>query len=199
MRIDVSQEPPTALAEYARIPIAFEVSHVLEVTPSETGQAEFILSERPLAADPYIKDYDATPGEGPLKWAQRFDLSNWVLFTARSAVQPVGGAAVASATPALSLLDDRTDLAELWDIRVSPAHRGQGIGTALFRAVEVWARARGCRFLKIETQNINVAACRFYQQQGCVLETAHRGADPDFPHEIKLIWCRHLGVTATVG
>jgi len=54
----------------------------------------------------------------------------------------------------------------LWDIRVSAAERGTGIGSALFRAAEDWARARGCGWLKIETQNVNAAACRFYQKMG---------------------------------
>jgi GNAT superfamily N-acetyltransferase len=39
--------------------------------------------------------------------------------------------------------------------------RGLGIGAALFRAAERWAVARGARWLKVETQNVNVAACRF--------------------------------------
>jgi GNAT superfamily N-acetyltransferase len=50
----------------------------------------------------------------------------------------------------------RDDVAVLWDIRVSPRERGRGIGSALFRAAGDWARARGCRWFKIETQNVNV-------------------------------------------
>ena len=90
------------------------------------------------------------------------------------------------------MLEGRDDLAVLWDIRVSPEARGQGIGAALFRAAEEWAKARSCRRLKVETQNINVQACRFYARQGCVLATVDRSAYPELPREIKLIWNKVL-------
>lgn len=97
------------------------------------------------------------------------------------------------------MLEGRTDLAVLWDIRVAPAVRGQGIGTALLRAVEAWAAARGCRQLKAEAQNINVPACRFYAAQGFVLAAAHPGAYPDFPDEIQLLWHKDLGQDSAAG
>jgi GNAT superfamily N-acetyltransferase len=134
-----------------------------------------------------------------LQWTDRFDLSNWGLFAARLEGRRVGGAAVAYDTGDLNMLEERTDLAVLWDIRVAPAVRGQGIGTALFRAVEDWATAKGCRQLKAETQNINVPACRFYVGQGFVLEAAHPGAYPDFPDEIRLLWRKDLGQDAMAG
>jgi GNAT superfamily N-acetyltransferase len=199
MRIEVSEEPITALAEYATIPIAFEVSHVLDVGLQERGRTGFVLSGHRAGTAPYVKDYDAIKGEGPVQWAQRFDLSNWGLFAARMECRRVGGAAVAYDTTGLDMLEGRTDLAVLWDIRVAPAVRGQGVGSALFRAAETWATARGCRQLKVETQNINVPACRFYARQGCVLEAVHRGAYPEFPGEIQLLWHKDLPYRATVG
>lgn len=90
------------------------------------------------------------------------------------------------------MLEGRTDLAVLWDIRVVPAARGQGVGSALFRAAESWAAANGCSRLKIETQNINVPACRFYARHGCVLEAAHRGIYPNLPDEIQRLWYKDL-------
>jgi GNAT superfamily N-acetyltransferase len=192
MGIEVSEEPITALAEYARIPIAFDVSRVFDVAVQGPGRSGFVLSDRRIDSAPYSKDYDAIEGEGPMRWAQRFDLSNWGLFVARNDGRRVGGAAVAYDTPGLNMLDGRTDLAVLWDIRVVPAIRGQGVGSVLFRAVEIWAAARGCSQLKVETQNINVPACRFYARQGCVLEGAHRGVYPGLPGEIQLLWQKDL-------
>jgi hypothetical protein len=55
-----------------------------------------------------------------------------------------------------------------------------------------WARSRGCVELKVETQNINVPACLFYAGQGCQLRTVNRGAYPDLPHEIQLLWHKDL-------
>ncbi len=54
------------------------------------------------------------------------------------------------------------------------------------------SRSRGCHTLKVETQNINVPACRFYQRMGCTLGTVNRFAYPDLPDEIQLIWFKNL-------
>ncbi len=191
MTIEVTEEPITVLPEYARVPIAFTVDRVFDVTSRDDRLGGFALSERRLEV-PYEKDYDAIPGEGPLQWARRFDLSTWALFTARVATRIVGAAAVAFDTAGLTMLEGRRDLAILWDIRVSPDARRQGVGSALFERIEAWARRQGCRQLQIETQNTNVEACRFYERQGCHLRAIHRGAYPEFPDEIQLLWSKDL-------
>ena len=71
----------------------------------------------------------------------------------------------------------------------------QGIGAALFARAANWARQRGCTQLKIETQNINVPACRFYAAQGCELGVIHRHAyagHPQMADETMLIWYLRL-------
>jgi GNAT superfamily N-acetyltransferase len=141
---------------------------------------------------PHRKDYDSINGEHPSDWAKRFDLSNWVIFSAWMNGRHVGGAIVAFHTPELTMLEGRDDLAVLWDIRVSPEARHQGVGTALFQAVEACAFAEGCKQLKIETQNINVAACRFYARQGCVLRSVNHQAYSELPDEIQLLWYKDL-------
>ena len=189
MTIDVAEEPMTALAEYALLPIAFRVDHVLDVTARADGG--FALSARRLQI-PYVKDYDAVDGEGPSHWTRHFDVSNWTLFTARVAGRRVGGATVAFNTPGLTMLEGRRDLAVLWDIRVAPDARGKGIGSALFQKGEAWARARGCRQLKVETQNINVRACVLYARHACELRAVHHAAYPELPEEIQLFWYKDL-------
>ena len=67
------------------------------------------------------------------------------------------------------MLEGRHDLAVLWDIRVAPSSRRRGVGAALFCAATEWAAATGYQELKVETQNVNVAACRFYGRHGCEL------------------------------
>jgi GNAT superfamily N-acetyltransferase len=192
MTIEVREEPVTALVEYARVPISFQVLRMLDVTPIDGGFGGFTLSERAVAV-PYVKDYDADDA-GPARWPERFDLSNWGLLVARIDGRLVGGAAVAFDTPGLMMLEGRRDLAVLWDIRVAPEVRGQGVGAALFHAAEAWAAARGCQQLKVETQNINLPACRFYARQGCVLGAIHRFAYPELPHEVQLLWYRDLQI-----
>lgn len=194
MEIAVKEVPAEQIAavlvQYAHIPIAFQVQELLELTMPE-NLGGFLLSPRRLDV-PYVKDYDAVPEEGPASWRHRFDLSNWGLLVAHVEGNLVGGAAVAFKTPNLIMLEDRSDLAVLWDIRVCVNMRNKGVGSALFNMTEEWARARGCRLLKVETQNINVPACRFYLRQGCQLGAIHRFAYPDFPQEIQLLWYKNL-------
>jgi GNAT superfamily N-acetyltransferase len=90
------------------------------------------------------------------------------------------------------MLEGRDDIALLWDIRVAPTARRRGVGAALFRAAEAWARARGAAWLKVETQNVNAPACRFYVRQGCTLGAVHRFAYPALPDEVQLLWYKRL-------
>ncbi|HSU17733.1 MAG TPA: GNAT family N-acetyltransferase [Longimicrobium sp.] len=190
MNIDIADEGFGAIAEYARVPIAFEVRAVLDVVARDGGLGGLLLAERSVDA-PYLKNYDALDG-GPAGWAARFDVSSWGLLVARSGRRVIGGAAIAFDTAGVEMLEGRRDLAVLWDLRVAPEARGRGAGSALFRAAEAWAAARGCRRMKIETQNVNVPACRFYAARGCVLGAIHRFAYPGLPHEAQLLWYREL-------
>ena len=151
---------------------------MLDITENREVAGKFILTERTLNL-PYVKDYDAIEGERPVDWARRFDVSSWRMFTAHIDDRQVGGAVVAVRTYDLKMLAGRDDLAVIWDIRVSPETRGRGVGTALFRAAENWAGGQSCRYLRVETQNINVAACRFYAAQGCELKAVNRDAYPE--------------------
>ena len=197
LTIEFREEPMTSLTEYAGVPIVFTVDRVLDVTTRDDRAAGFALSERRLEV-PYLKDYDALAGEGPLQWARRFDLRHWALFTARIATRIVGGAAVAFDSPGLTILEGRRDLAVLWDIRVSPETRRQRVGAGLFVRVEAFAQLHGCRQLKIETQNTNAAACRFYERQGCQLRAIQLGAYPELPEEIRLLWYKDLSHDSVV-
>ncbi len=86
------------------------------------------------------------------------------------------------------MLEGRDDLAALWDIRVHPDARRDGIGHMLFEAATREARQRHCRWLKIETQKPNAGACRSYAHEGCQLHSIHPGAYVEFPDEIQILW-----------
>ena len=90
-------------------------------------------------------------------------------------------------TPRFEMLD-RRNLVVLWDLRVDAEHRRRGIGTALFGAAERWARARACTLLRVETQDVNPAACALYERCGCTLVRSTPGAYAMLPHETQLIW-----------
>jgi streptothricin acetyltransferase len=193
MSLDIREEAltPAALSEHAAIPIAFAVDRVLEVTPLDGGLGGVFLTETAVT-DPYVKDYDTIEGAGPQCWPGRFDVSHWGLISARRDGAGVGGAVIAIKSPGLHMLAGQDDVAVLWDIRVSPRERGGGIGSALFRSAGDWAGARGCRWLKIETQNVNVPACRFYQKMGCILGAIDRFAYRDQSAEVQLLWWKAL-------
>ncbi len=194
--MDVEEVTADRLHEYARVPSAFTVESVLAVRPLEAGLGGLRLHEEPVT--PYRKDYDAL-GETPLDWPRLFDVRNWGFLLATDGGPAVGGAAVAFHTAGVDMLEGRPDLAVLWDIRVDPARRGQGIGKLLFHRAVEWSRRRGCTRMKIETQNVNVPACRFYRAMGCTLGSIHRHgySDPRVAHEAMLLWYLDLQAPTT--
>jgi GNAT superfamily N-acetyltransferase len=190
MNVLVDAIRPNDLAVYAEVPMVCNVNPMLIVEEIDGGIGGLRLSERPVKI-PYTKNYDAYCDGGPLNWPQRFDISQWGLWIARDGGQTVGGAAVAWKTPGIEMLDGRSDLAVLWDIRVKETSRRLGVGTALFGVTTDWAKSRGCSLLKIETQNVNVGACRFYSKLGCVLGRIDRLAyrqSADLASEVMLVW-----------
>lgn len=191
MRIEIVEESAASLPEYGHVSIAFEIRSVVDVEQSDAEGHDFLLRERSLTM-PIEKDYDASPGNHPADWPSFFDVENWGFLAAWLGGERVGSAAVAFRTPTLEMLEDRDDLAVLWDIRVAPRARGQGIGSALIAATERWVSERGGRWLKVETQNINVRACRFYERHGFTLKEVNLSAYAEFPDEIQFLWYKEL-------
>jgi GNAT superfamily N-acetyltransferase len=121
-----------------------------------------------------------------------WDISNWAVISARVNGARAGGCVMAHDTDRVNKLEGRKDIAFIWDLRVAPEFRGKGLGGRLIEAAVSWARRHDCRMLKVETQNINVPACRFYSKHGFELGSINRFAYPDLPDEVELIWCREL-------
>lgn len=186
--VTIAPEPIDRIAELGAIPSSFRVEGVAVVTPVAGGYAW----QEASVAEPWSKDYDARPGHAPADWPRRFDTAGWGLLAARDGGALVGAAVVAAATPGRDMLAGRADLAVLWDIRVAAACRGRGVGGRLFAAAAEWARRRGCTELRAETQDVNVAACRFYERMGCRLVAVDPDAYPDLPGEVQLIWSTPL-------
>jgi len=192
MEVDIREVGAESLPQYETIPSCFLVESVYRVVELQRGLGGFALLEERVEPA-YVKDYDrqAVPDARPTSWPTCLDTRQWGFFIAFDADRPVGGATLAWNTPDVHMLERRRELAVLWDIRVHPEYRERGIGTRLFQCAAGWARRRGCRQLKIETQNVNVRACRFYARQGCALGAIHRFAYmgcPDVAHEAMLLW-----------
>lgn len=194
--VDIKEEAVTAatLREYGTVSIAFLVETRYRVELIRNGLGGWTLTEEPVEC-PYGKDYDQIDGEEPAGWAARFDTSRWGMLSAFDGEKRVGGAVLALATPDVFMLEGRSDLAVLWDIRVQPDYRRRGVGALLFPRVVGWARERECTHLKVETQNINVPACKFYARMGCELLAIHPDAYAALPDEVQLLWYRPLSET----
>ena len=144
MSVKIQQISPGDLTLYASVSIAFEARSVYRVETREQGLGGLLLVEE--LVDPYIKDYDAQAegNDRPNQWAQQFDLRQWGFLMAMDGERAAGGAAVVMNSPEVHMLENRSDLAVLWDMRVQPEQRGKGIGRRLFQHAAEWARVKGC-------------------------------------------------------
>lgn len=177
---------------YASVSCAFQVTSIFRVEPVERGLGGLRLVEEPVAV-PYEKDYDHIGEEdsGPRSWLQELGTEHWEFHLALDGDRPAGAIALFYALPGISVVNGQRDVADLWDLRVSPGYRGQGLGSRLFHLAAACARQSGFRRMRIETQNVNVSACRFYAAMGCTLEAINRNgyaATPDVAHETMLLW-----------
>ena len=191
MTLTIVEEPPTQLVEYAQVPMGFTVAERFD------DQALMALRDDATVqgvavSPPYWKDYDAYLDGHPSEWPRQFDLSRWTILAAYDRTRRVGGAVVIVDDPQIDLLRDCPTCALLWDVRVAPDARRQGVGSALLEAAEERARERGARSLRVETQDVNVPACRFYHAHGFRLERTTPGAYAELPNEVQLLWRKAL-------
>jgi len=178
----------TYFPQYDQIPMFVHVSAYYRIEKQNRGLGGFTLIETPV--EPYIKDFCTGDDESVERW-KRFDLSKWAFFMACDDERPIGAATVASRDKEVDMLAGRDDLAVLWDIRVDNAYKHQGIGQALFDMAVKWSREQGFVQLKIECQNNNIPAVKFYHKQGAVLSAINEYAyynEPEYRHEAQFIW-----------
>lgn len=191
MQVTIAEESATRLAEYASVPIRFRVSEVFDDHAIAALVQGLPAVTTPLRL-PQWKDYDAHSGNHPTDWPLRFDVSRSTILAAFAQGQRVGGAALIFADPRIELLGDCATCALLWDLRVAPTLRYQGIGSALLQSAEHVATRLGASALRVETQQVNVPACRFYARNGFRLERVVADAYPDLPTEVQLLWRKDL-------
>ena len=138
MPIEIVQQPTGTLRGYSVVPISFTVDSRYRVDAVDGGLGGWRLTEERVEP-PYVKDYDDTDDERPVRWLRRWDISHWGVFAAVDDGVRIGGAVVAWNTPGADMLEGRDDLAVLWDLRVHPDRRRQGAGSRLFRRAAQWA------------------------------------------------------------
>ena len=74
----------------------------------------------------------------------------------------------------------RSPMKTLVAICVEEAARGKGVGKALLRAVEDWAREDGCRGVRLMSGFERGAAHEFYEHNGYVHRKNQRNYEKDF-------------------
>jgi GNAT superfamily N-acetyltransferase len=179
---------------YSTISIAFWIEKILKIDLQKNGLQGIPFHESSVEHSVY-KDYDQLPQNSPLNWEKEFDTKKWHIVLAYIKEKPVAGAIIIHNSPEIHMLCSRKDLAVLWDIRVNEEYRGMGIGSALFHYAMQWAKNQGTQWLKIETQNNNLDACKFYNRMGCFLggvDCFAYGGTAKPSDEIMLLWYKEL-------
>ena len=195
MYIEIRQIGVDVLPRYAEIPESFRVESILLVKPVGRGLLGFRFTEQKV--QPYMKwDESYDDDSGPANWPKQFDVAEWGIFIAFKDSRPVGGVAVGADAPVgLTTPYEDKEAAVLWDIRVQPDERRQGVATKLFKQAADWARKKGYTRLKLETTSTNVPMCHFCAKQGCELAAVHRygyETAPKAKGESMLIWYYNL-------
>jgi ribosomal protein S18 acetylase RimI-like enzyme len=179
------RDEPLDLKKYQQIPISFEVSAEYTIEELEKGINHHEMIEIPVDK-PYLKNYDSY--ESPVDWLKFHDTTNWGMLMAYIDKLLVGGVILAWKSTDVNMLESRDDLVVVWDIRIVSEYRGLGIGRKLFDEVTEWCKKRNVKEIKIETQNNNIGACKFYSKLGAQLSEFNVNAYPELPGEHQLIW-----------
>ena len=185
--ITYKQIDESYFGQYDKIPMIVRVTSIYQLEKINSGLGGMLLVETPV--EEYNKDLgvytEAT------KYAAEFDITNWAFFMAFHDDMPIGAVTIASRTEGVQMLDGRDDMSVLWDLRIDDRFKQQGIGSKLFNLAVDWSKSQGFSQMKIECQNNNVPACRFYKKQGAILGKVDEYAyfkDAAVRDEVQLIW-----------
>jgi ribosomal protein S18 acetylase RimI-like enzyme len=194
--IEIRRDDHLSLSEYALIAAAFDVREAVDRVP--TGRAAMPLPRR-VVHRAFRKDYDAIPGNGPAGWRRRFAVDRAYFMGAYDHGRRVGGAVAIVEPSDVMRLGGEPRSALLWDIRVAPSARRNGIGRMLLAAAEAAAQAAGCNGIVAETQDINVAACQLYAHAGYIIARVDPNAYPELPMETRIVWAKAFDVVVASG
>lgn len=126
-----------------------------------------------------LNDYEIKPVEPfTIDMNLEEDLNEWLtlinfnaskIFGIEHEDSLIAGAIIITDSKAINMLKIIPNSACLWDIRVSKAYQGKGLGKKLFNACIHFAKERNVDTIIIETQNNNPNAIKFYESMGAKL------------------------------
>ncbi len=182
-KIRYSEISVNQLDEYDNIPFYYETTKKYNLIKINNGLGEIKMEL--VNVSKFHKDF----GKRTSRWKELFNLDNWKFFAAYNEDNKmIAGCTVATRTDDCLMLENRNDLAVLWDIRVVDEYKHQGIGQKLFNMAKEFAINNGFKQLKVECQNTNPVAVNFYQKQGMIIREINEHAYPDCPNETQLLF-----------
>lgn len=196
MSVVIRREDSQSLVDYAGISTAYEVCEAIH--PLVAGAPGLPLPRTPVSPA-FRKDYDVVAGNHPRDWAAQFSVDDARFLGAYSNGRRVGSAVVVVESSDAIRLGGKRGYALLWDLRVTPAARGQGIGRALLRAAETEAAEAEAAGIVVETQSINVAACELYARAGYAITKVDANAYHELPTEVQVMWTKTFEVSLASG
>ena len=135
---------------------------------------------------PYVKRYGPEVYDAQV-YIEKPDHAAWLAYVDSR----IAGQILVHENPGLSRVEGWNRFAIIWDIAVDPPFRRRGVGRGLIEQAVAWAQGRGLPGVMLETQSINVAACRLCKRCGFVLggfnTCLYRGVMPG-TREIALFW-----------
>jgi GNAT superfamily N-acetyltransferase len=105
--------------------------------------------------------YPMAPGVAAAQLAGLTGQGDHALLVAEAAAGLAGWIQVS-----VSRIFESPDSAEIAGLVVDESRRGEGVGPALLRAAEEWARARGCRAVRVRSNVVRERAHAFYEREG---------------------------------
>lgn len=175
------------IEKYDQISFGYKTNKKYKITKINRGLGGFNIK---LVDTPYYEKIFDTKTS---KWKKYFkDLSNWKIYVAKDNDKLIAGCVIATKTSDCDMLENRTDLAVLWDIRVEEHYQHKNIGQTLFNMALNFCKKEGFKQLKIECQNTNPNAVNFYHKQGAILCGINEYAYPDSPNETQMLWYINL-------
>lgn len=90
----------------------------------------------------------------------------------------------------ITLSTSVTQYASIDRLIISKSHRGNGIGTALLKRAKVWALEKEMKGFTLETQDVNLLACRFYSKNGFTIGSVDNllYANSKYANEKAVFW-----------